>query len=180
MDGFWWLGTTFGVILFAYFTLSPFLEKIEKSMPKGLPKSMKIGLKIDFWQTFGLLCRLFGSFGRCQKMMKFWSRFGRSANLKKLAQWSPKGAPDANDQLLLAARVPRPASRATRKVERGQLARGKQARGKEGKWKSGKMEKWNGKEGKKERKRDLTRLLGQRPGEFYMISKARISFPKLF
>ena len=28
------------------------------------------------------------------------------------------------------------------------------------------VEKWNGKEGKKERKRDLTRLLGQRPGEF--------------
>ena len=30
----------------------------------------------------------------------------------------PKGAPDANGELLLAARVPRAASRATRKFER--------------------------------------------------------------
>ena len=38
IEGFWWLRTTFGVILFAYFTLSHFLKKIEKSMPKGRPK----------------------------------------------------------------------------------------------------------------------------------------------
>ena len=38
MDTFYCLGTTFGVILFAYFTLSQFLKKIEKSMPKGRPK----------------------------------------------------------------------------------------------------------------------------------------------
>ena len=30
--------TTFGVILFAYFKLSPFLKQIEKSMPKAAPK----------------------------------------------------------------------------------------------------------------------------------------------
>ena len=38
MGGFWWLGTTFGVILFAYFTLSQFLKKFEKSMPNGTSK----------------------------------------------------------------------------------------------------------------------------------------------
>ena len=65
-----------------------------------------------------------------------------------MAQWSPKGAPDANGQLLLAARVPRPAPRATRKVERGQLARGKKARGKEGKWK-----KWKSGMEKKEKRK---------------------------
>ena len=70
---------------------------------------------------------------------------------KKLAQGSPKGAPDANDRLLLAARVPRPAPRATRKVETGQLARGKKARGKEGKWKSGTNGKVEWKRRKKEK-----------------------------
>ena len=38
MDGLRWLRTTFGVILFAYFTLSSFLEKVGKTMPKGFPK----------------------------------------------------------------------------------------------------------------------------------------------
>ena len=59
MDGFWWLGTTFGVILFAYFTLSPFLKKIEKSMPKLMPKGSflvpkpKLGRpRIDWFDNF--------------------------------------------------------------------------------------------------------------------------------
>ena len=39
--------TTFGVILFAYFTLLPFSEKIEKSMQKGVPKVVCFGLKND-------------------------------------------------------------------------------------------------------------------------------------
>ena len=38
IEGFWWLRTTFGVILFAYFTLLPFSKNIEKSMQKGMPK----------------------------------------------------------------------------------------------------------------------------------------------
>ena len=38
MSAFWWLGTTFGVILFAYFTFSSFSEKIEKSMQKMFSK----------------------------------------------------------------------------------------------------------------------------------------------
>ena len=38
MRGFWWPGTTFRIILFAYFTLSPFLKKVKKWMPKGMPK----------------------------------------------------------------------------------------------------------------------------------------------
>ena len=32
IKGFWWFRTTFGVILFAYFTLSAFSKKIKKSM----------------------------------------------------------------------------------------------------------------------------------------------------
>ena len=36
MEGFWWLRTTFGVILFAFFTLFRFSKKIEKSMPKSM------------------------------------------------------------------------------------------------------------------------------------------------
>ena len=39
--------TTFGVILFAYFTPSAFSEKYEKSMPEWLPKSMKNHQKVD-------------------------------------------------------------------------------------------------------------------------------------
>ena len=39
MNAFWWLGTTFGVILFAYFTLSPFSKKVKKSMLKGCQKA---------------------------------------------------------------------------------------------------------------------------------------------
>ena len=38
IEGFWWLRTTFGVILFAYFTLLPFSGKAEKWMPKGDPQ----------------------------------------------------------------------------------------------------------------------------------------------
>ena len=38
IEAFWWLETTFGVIFFAYFTLSPFLKKVEKSMKKGTSK----------------------------------------------------------------------------------------------------------------------------------------------
>ena len=46
MGGFRWLGTTFGVILFAYFTLSPFSENIEFLMKKGSQNDAKIDAKI--------------------------------------------------------------------------------------------------------------------------------------
>ena len=59
IEGFWWLRTTFGVILFAYNTLSPFSEKVEKSMPKGSPKVEVFAPKTDlgrsrvtFWIIF--------------------------------------------------------------------------------------------------------------------------------
>ena len=45
LNVFWWLGTTFGVILFAYFTLSAFLKHIEKSMPKVSPFCHVFGKK---------------------------------------------------------------------------------------------------------------------------------------
>ena len=91
-------------------------------------------------------------------------------NVKKSKNW-PKGrqkelpTPATSDQLLLAARVPRPAPRATRKVERGQLARGKKARGKEGKWKSGKNGKVEWKRRKKGKEEGSNTPMGQRPGE---------------
>ena len=45
MITFCWSGTTFGVILFAYNTLSPFSEKVEKTMQKGTPKVISFGPK---------------------------------------------------------------------------------------------------------------------------------------
>ena len=75
----------------------------------------------------------------------------------KLGQGSTGGEKAGHDNyagvVAHAARVPRAATRATRKVERGLLARGKRARGKEGKWKSGtigKVERERRKKGKEE------------------------------
>ena len=95
-----------------------------------------------------------------------WKSVWNDKKMEKLAQWSPKGAPDANEELLLATRVPRPAPRATRKVERGQLARGKKARGKEGKWKSGKKGKVQWKRRKKGKEEGSNTPMGQRPSEY--------------
>ena len=50
IEGFWWLRTTFGVILFAYFTLSAFSKQAEKSMPKWSPKVVVFGPKCDLWR----------------------------------------------------------------------------------------------------------------------------------
>ena len=47
IEGFWWLRTTFGVIVFAYFTLSAFSKKVEKSMPKWRPKVVDFDPKCD-------------------------------------------------------------------------------------------------------------------------------------
>ena len=56
IEGFWWLGSTFGVILFAYFTLSPFSKNIEILMKKWSQndaKSMPKSSKIDFRRPRG-------------------------------------------------------------------------------------------------------------------------------
>ena len=50
---------------------------------------------------------------------------------EKIAQGSPKGAPDANEELLLAARVPRAAPRATRNQEMYIRKIGNRKKGKE-------------------------------------------------
>ena len=47
MRGFWWLGTTFGVIFFAYFTLLPFSKNTKKTMQKLMPKVVIFGSKTD-------------------------------------------------------------------------------------------------------------------------------------
>ena len=47
IEGFWWLRTTFGVILFAYFTLLPFSKNTKKTMQKWMPKVVIFGSKTD-------------------------------------------------------------------------------------------------------------------------------------
>ena len=46
-----WLRTTFGVILFAFFTLFQFSKKFEKSMPKGSPKVVIFDQKCDLGRS---------------------------------------------------------------------------------------------------------------------------------
>ena len=50
IDAFLWLKTTFGVILFAYFTLLLFSKKIKKSMQKVMPKIVIFDPKKDLWR----------------------------------------------------------------------------------------------------------------------------------
>ena len=47
IEGFWWLRTTFGVILFAYFTLLPFSKNTKKTMQKWMPKVVIFDSKTD-------------------------------------------------------------------------------------------------------------------------------------
>ena len=51
-------------------------RKVEKSMPNGLPKSMKIGPKCDLGPSLVDLSSTFGDFGRCRKIDDFWCRSG--------------------------------------------------------------------------------------------------------
>ena len=71
MYAFWWLGTTFGVILFAYFTLSPFLKKIGKSMPKGTSKVMFFGPKTRLGRHWVDLSGYFWRFMTVRKISVF-------------------------------------------------------------------------------------------------------------
>ena len=98
-----------------------FFEKIEKSMPKWLPKSMKICPKSDLEPTWVDWFSDFGRFGRCQKIMNFWCLSGGSKKQKNWSQVSPRDACHVNDRLLLGARVPGAATRATRFI--GQKAK---------------------------------------------------------
>ena len=54
IEGFWWLRTMFGVILFAYFTLLPFSEKKERKInAKRDPKSCAFRFKNWSWAPQG-------------------------------------------------------------------------------------------------------------------------------
>ena len=80
IEGFWWLRTTFGVILFAYFTFLPFSEKSKNQCKKECQKlsflvqkptlkdrgSIESAVLVDFW-----------GFG---KSLFFRCRFGSSKN----------------------------------------------------------------------------------------------------
>ena len=76
-NGFWGCRTPFDVILFAYFTLSPFSKKIEKSMPKGMPKVEFFDPKSDLGRSMlEWLCH----FGRFLMILasilaSFWHHF---------------------------------------------------------------------------------------------------------
>ena len=77
MEGFWWLGTTFGVILFAYFTLFRFSKRIEKSMPKGRRKVVIFGPKCDLRRSRVDLSDVFWRFWKIRKiddfLMSLWT-----------------------------------------------------------------------------------------------------------
>ena len=80
IEGFWWLRTTFGVILFAYFTLLPFSKNIEKSMQKGMPKVVVFDPKTDLGRPrVDWLCH-FGRFLRIRKSLFFLLRLVNSKN----------------------------------------------------------------------------------------------------
>ena len=57
--------------VFAKYEVFAFSEKVEKSMPKWLPKSMKIGPKSDLEPTQVDCDTHSGNFGRNQKIMNF-------------------------------------------------------------------------------------------------------------
>ena len=55
IEGFWWLRTTFGVILFAYNTLSPFSKKNQKIDAKRDAKRLVFWSKNGPWAAKGRL-----------------------------------------------------------------------------------------------------------------------------
>ena len=91
IEGFWWLRTTFGVILFAYNTLSPFSEKVEKSMPKGSPKVEVFAPKTDLGRSrVDWFCH-FGRFLRIRKIIVFSMSFWVVKKSIKIEPWGAKG-----------------------------------------------------------------------------------------
>ena len=93
IEGFWWLRTTFGVILFAYNTLSPFSEKVEKSMPKGSPKVEVFAPKTDLGRSrVDWFCH-FGRFLRIRKIIVFSMSFWVVKKSIKIEPWVTEGQP---------------------------------------------------------------------------------------
>ena len=97
IEGFWWLRTTFGVILFAYNTLSPFSEKNEKSMPKGSPKVEVFAPKTDLGRSrVDWFCH-FGRFLRIRKIIVFSMSFWVVKKSIKIEPWGAKGRKHRSD-----------------------------------------------------------------------------------
>ena len=95
MRGFWWLRTTFGVILFAYNTLSPFSEKVEKSIPKGSPKVEVFAPKTDLGNPrVDWFCH-FGRFWRIRKIIVFSMSLWIVEKSIKIEPWGVQGAKTA-------------------------------------------------------------------------------------
>ena len=91
IEGFWWPRTTFGVIRFAYNTLSPFSEKVEKSMPKGSPKVEVFAPKTDLGRSrVDWFCH-FGRFLRIRKIIVFSMSFWVVEKSIKIEPWGVKG-----------------------------------------------------------------------------------------
>ena len=87
IEGFRWLRTTFGVILFAYNTLSPFSEKIEKSMPKGSPKVEVFATQTDLGRPrVDWFCHL-GRFLGVRKIVVFSMSFCVVKKSIKIDPW---------------------------------------------------------------------------------------------
>ena len=170
MEGFWRLGTTFGVILSAYFTLSSFLKKLEKSMPKGNPQIVFFDEKWSLGRPRFDLFSHFCCFWWIEKSVIFWYRTGPSKigkNDSGAAKRNQPGPRTWPKNLLWPAGVPRAAPRATRKVERGHWQEANRPEGKKASGKIWKRKQLKGKIGTKERKRDLTRQWARGPSNFW-------------
>ena len=79
----------------------------EKSMPKWLPKSMKMAPKIDLELTLGSNFSFWEAFGAMQKYHDFLMPFLRPKKSKKSAQGALWEAPAVNEELLSGDLGPR-------------------------------------------------------------------------
>ena len=87
IEAFWWLKTTFGVILFAYFTLLPFLEKARKSMPKESPQVVFFVQKPTFNAQESIDSVIFSDFWWCEQSSIFLCVSSGPKNRKNRPKW---------------------------------------------------------------------------------------------
>ena len=91
IEAFWWLRTTFGVILFAYFTLSAFSKKVEKSMPKWRPKVADFDPKCDLGRPMVDWFYHFRRFLKIRKIVDFSTSLLGDEKSIKIDPWALRG-----------------------------------------------------------------------------------------
>ena len=97
IEAVWWLKTKFRIILFAYFTLLPFLKNVRKSMPNESPKVMFFGPKTDLQRPRVHWFCNFGRFLRMRKIIDFLMRLQWSKKSEKSAQVATSSRYKAKD-----------------------------------------------------------------------------------